>query len=81
MLTRAPIARLDDEDLVVLRSAVIRVDALEYNPRAYSQGETESILLRYHTLMSEFAKRYNLGELRSFTVCKWTGNIWEIDEE
>ena len=81
MLTRAPIARLDDEDLVVLRSAVIRVDALEYNPRAYSQGETESILLRYHTLMTEFAKRYNLGELRSFTICKWTGNVWEVEEE
>lgn len=81
MLTRTPIARLDEEDLVLLRSVFIRYDALEYNPRVYSQGETESILLRYHTLMSEFAKRYDLGELRSFTICKWTGNVWEVEED
>ena len=81
MLTRAPVAKLTEEDLLVLRSAVVRVDALEYNPRAYSQGETETLLLRYHTLMGEFARRYELGELHSFTICKWTGNVWEVEEE
>ena len=81
MLTRAPIARLDEEDLVLLRSVFVRHDALEFNPRAYSQAETESILLRYHTLMSELARRYDLGELRSFTIDKWTGNVWEVEDE
>jgi len=81
MLTRAPVARLTPEDLLLLRSAVTRVDALEYNPRAYSQGETETILLRYHNLMGELAQRYNLGDLRAFTICKWIGNVWEVEEE
>ncbi len=73
-------ATLDSEDLNRFTAVELRVAALERNPTAYSQAETETIIMAYRRCAKDILVRYNIDLSREWQIDVWGGVVTYKDD-
>ena len=75
MLKPKVIATLSPEDLERFNAVGLRATALEKNPTAYSQAETESIIMAHRRCMKDLLIRYEVDMDREWEFDIYSGHV------
>ena len=79
MLTEV-VGQLLDEDLLRWRRVITRWRAVELNPTAFSQNETEQIVGERASLTGELLKRYEVDDSKNWALSESTGLIYYSEQ-
>lgn len=70
------IGYMSPELLITARSAAVRHDAFEDNPRAYSQSEGERVWMDYYRMVGDIIKELQVESHRNWRFGVGDGAVW-----
>lgn len=73
------ICRIDHEDLIRWRSAVVNKELLEAENLVISQADAQQYLFTYYKVLGEIANKYDIDSSLAVLISAATGDCVEID--